>query len=89
VWWTDLRGKGTRNSPNGSLYGSGSPGRRELIVEARIGGRGGRRLGRELRGGVPELGDGSAGLGTGWRELAPARCLMVGQAAADSWVAWR
>jgi hypothetical protein len=41
-----LRGKGTKNSPNGALYGSGSPGRRKPTVEARIGGRGGRRLGR-------------------------------------------
>jgi hypothetical protein len=46
VWWTDLRGKGTRNSPNGTLYGGGSPGRCEQAVEARTGGRGSRRLGQ-------------------------------------------
>jgi hypothetical protein len=43
----------------------------------------------ERRGVVPELGDGSAGLGSGRRELAPVRCLMIGWAAAESWVAWR
>jgi hypothetical protein len=63
VWWTDLRGKGTRNSPNGALYGGGSPGKREPVVEARTGGRGG-WVG-ELRDAVPELEDGSAGLGSG------------------------
>jgi hypothetical protein len=87
VWWTDLKGKGTRNSPNGSLYDSDSPGKCEPTVEARSGGRGG-WVG-ELRGTVPELEDGSAGLRSGQRELAPVRCLMVGQAVAESWVAQR
>jgi hypothetical protein len=46
VWWTNLRGKGTRNSPNGSLYGGGCPRRHEPVMEGRTGGRCDRRLGR-------------------------------------------
>jgi hypothetical protein len=46
VWWTDLRGKGTKNSLNRVIYDGGSLGRPESTVEARTGGRGGRRLGR-------------------------------------------
>jgi hypothetical protein len=46
VWWTDLRGKGTRNSQNGALYDGGSPSGGELVAGAKTGGRGGRRLGR-------------------------------------------
>jgi hypothetical protein len=43
----------------------------------------------ELHSAVPELGDGSAGPGSGQRELAPVRCLMVGRAVAESRVARR
>jgi hypothetical protein len=38
VWWTNLRGKGTRNSPNGALYDGGSLGRCEPAVEVRTSG---------------------------------------------------
>jgi hypothetical protein len=82
-----LRGKGTRNSPNGALYGSGSLSRCEPALEARTGGRG--DWVEELRGTVPELMDGSAGPRSGQRELAPVRCLTVGPAVAESWVAQR
>jgi hypothetical protein len=46
VWWNDLRGQGTRNSLNGALYSSGSPGRGGPVVKARTGHRSGCRLGR-------------------------------------------
>jgi hypothetical protein len=46
VWWTDLRGKGTENSLNWALYSGDSPGGEESEMGVRIGGRGGRRLGR-------------------------------------------
>jgi hypothetical protein len=46
VWWSNLRGKGTGNSPNRALYGGGSLSRGEPAVEARTGGRGGWRLGQ-------------------------------------------
>jgi hypothetical protein len=72
VWWTDLRGKGTRNSPNGAPYSGGSPGRRKPAVEARTGGQGGRRLGRgaawngtRARGWVSWAGKRAEGAGTG------------------------
>jgi hypothetical protein len=79
-----LRGKGTRNSPNRVLYGGDSPGEGEPVVGVRTDGQSGRWLGRELRGAVPELGDGWAGPGSGRRELAPARCLPVGRATTES-----
>jgi hypothetical protein len=63
VWWTNLRGKGTRNSLNGAPYGSSNPGRREPAVGARTEGRGG--LVGELCGAVPDLGGGLDGPGSG------------------------
>jgi hypothetical protein len=50
----------------------------EPVIEAACGWVG------ELRGAIPELGDGSAGPGSGRRELVPVRYLMVGWAVAES-----
>jgi hypothetical protein len=54
---------GSPELPTMMLAADGEP-----AAEARTGGRGGRRLGRELRGAAPELGDGStmSSKGPGW-----------------------